>query len=121
MSLRSIAVTQDAGASIALTKHGELTEETKRGMLRRIATWFVPNEVKDITAALQQDVIRLGHSGFGEDAWRLEVRGEEIVLVVLNTSFLKVSADTVADAFMDSFDKLKAFKEKLPLLGGKSS
>jgi hypothetical protein len=120
MSLRSIAMTQQAGATVALTKHGELTEETKQSLLRRIAAWFVPDEVKDITAALQQDVLRLARAGFGEDAWRLEARGEEIVLVVLDTSFLKVSADTVAETFMDSFERLKAFKDKLPLIGRKS-
>jgi hypothetical protein len=113
-SLRAIASTQSAGARLALTRHGELTEEAKQSIVRRIAGWFVPSEVQDVTKALQQDIVRLGRDGFGEDAWTLKAEEGEIVLVVLNTSFLRVSADTVADRFMDSFERLKIFKDKLP-------
>lgn len=113
-SLRAIASTRGAGARIALTRHGELTEETKQSVVRNIAAWFVPSEVHDVTKALQQDIIRLGRDGFGEEAWKLEATEGEIVLVVIDTSFLKASADTVADLFMDSFERLKDFKNRLP-------
>ncbi len=119
MALRAIASTQSAGATVALTESGELTEETKRGILARIAGWFIPSEVKDVTKGLQADIIRLGFENFGEDAWKLEVRGGEIVLIVLNTSFLKVSADTAVDVFFNSLEQVRYLKDKLPLVGKK--
>lgn len=119
MSLRAIASAYPAGARIPLTKHGELTEETKRSVLTRIAAWFVPSEVKDVTKALQDDIVRMTTEGYAEEAWRLEATNGEIVIVVLNTSFLKVTADTAVDAFFNSMEAVKKFKDKLPLVGAK--
>ncbi len=119
MGLQAIASAYPAGTRIALTRHGELTEETKQGILRRIASWFVPSEVTDVVSALQKDIVRLGHERFGQESWKLEATDGEIVLIVVNTSFLKVSADTVADTLMNSFDKLKGLKDKLPFVGAK--
>lgn len=42
LSLGSIAMTQNEGSRITLTKHGELKEEVQASMLRRIASWFIP-------------------------------------------------------------------------------
>src|SRR5262245_11626408 len=83
LSLRAMSSGCATGTRLVLTQHGELTEEVKQSMVRRIAAWLVPSEVKDITAALQRDVVRMAHEGYAEEGWRLEVRGQEIVLVVL--------------------------------------
>jgi|GEM_PF-5442039 len=113
LSLGSIALTQKEGARIALTKHGELKEDVKAGMVRRIATWFVPNEVKQVTAELQKDVVKMAQGGYATDSWRLEIVSDEVVLVVLNTSLVKHSTDTVVDLFFASNEKLKALKDKI--------
>lgn len=121
MALRAIASTQPAGERIALTKHGELTEEVKRGLITRIAAWFIPSEVKEVSAMLQSEVVRMAKGGFAEEAWRLEIVGDEIMIHVINTSFLKVTADTAVDMFFNSSDALKALKDRLPFIGGKKS
>ncbi|MBP9756989.1 MAG: hypothetical protein KBD06_00130 [Candidatus Pacebacteria bacterium] len=117
MSLRAIAATQKEGARMRITSHGELTDEVKRGMIERIARWFVPNEVRDLTEALQSDVRRMARSVYTESGWNIEVEGDECVIVVTGTSFLKVSADTVADLFFDSVEALKVLRKKLPFVG----
>jgi hypothetical protein len=119
MSLRAIASTQLAGGRVVLTKHGELTEETKRSILSRIAAWFVPSEVKDVTRAIQADVVRMAKEGYAEEAWRLEVADGEVIISVISTSFLKVSADSAVDMFFNSVDALKALKNKVPFMGAK--
>ena len=113
LSFGSIALTQREGACITLTSHGELKEEVKAGMLRRIAAWFIPDEVKQVTVELQKEVVRLAREGYATDSWRLEVAGEEVVLVVLNTSLIKQSTDTVVDLFFASHEVLRSLKEKI--------
>lgn len=117
MSLRALAATQTVGARVRITSHGELTDEVKRGMLHRIARWFVPNEVEDLVNELQSEVRRMARGNYSESGWRIEVAENECVIVVTSDSFLKVSADTVVDLFFDSVDGLKALKSKLPFVG----
>ncbi len=117
MSLRALAATQEVGGRLRITSHGELTDEVKRGLLHRIARWFVPNEVEDLVNELQSEVRRMARATYKEDAWYIEVAAEECVIVVTSTSFLKVSADTVVDVFFDSVEGLKAIRSKLPFVG----
>lgn len=119
-SLRAIASMQSSGTRIQLTKQGELTEETKRSILSRIADWFVPSEVKDVSSALQADITRMAEEEYAEESWRLEHSGGEVFIVITNTSFLRVSTDTVVDTFFNSLDGLRVLKDKLPFLGAKS-
>jgi len=113
-SLHAIAATRPIGTRLSLTTHGELTEEAKASMLKRIANFFVPGEVKNVSSELNKEIIRLGKEGFGQEGiWRLEAEDKEIVLVVTGVSYLKESADTAFDLALDSADRLKALKEKI--------
>jgi hypothetical protein len=111
-SFATIASALDAGARVALTSHGELTEETKKSLISRIASWLAPDEVQVIRSELNKEVIRLAKEGFGNDAWQLTVQGNEVVHVVHRTSALKETYITVADALFDSFETLKGLKAK---------
>ena len=111
MSLGAIALTRSGGARVALTTHGELTEEAKKSFVKRVAGWLVPDEVTALTDALHKDIVRLARDGYGTEAWRLEVRENEIVLVVLDTSLIRVTADTVIDIFFDSIGALAHVKD----------
>ncbi|MBP9668854.1 MAG: hypothetical protein KBE09_01035 [Candidatus Pacebacteria bacterium] len=113
LSLGSIALTKSEGARIVLTQHGELKEEVQESMLRRIAAWFVPNEVKQVGIELHKDVVRLAAEGYATDSWKLEVTDNEIVLVVINTSLIKQSTDTVTDLFFASHELLRVWKDKI--------
>jgi hypothetical protein len=94
LSLRAIAVTQIDGARLVLTSHGELTEEVKQSILKRVVWRLVPNEVVDISSELNKEIIRLATEEFEEEGWQLRVQENEVVLLVIGTSFLKVTADT---------------------------
>jgi hypothetical protein len=113
LSLRAIAVTQSDGARLVLTSHGQLTEEVKQSILKRIVWRLVPNEVVDISSELNKEIIRLATEEFEEEGWQLRGQENEVVLLVFGTSFLKVTADTVMDALFDSFDALKGYKERV--------
>lgn len=113
LSLGSIALTKDAGARIVLTQHGELKDEVQASMLRRIAVWFVPEEVKKVGAELRADVARLAAEEYATEAWRLELADDEVVLVVVNTSLIKQSSDTVVDLFFASHARLQSLKDKI--------
>jgi hypothetical protein len=52
------------------------------------------SSMRRITAALYEEVARLGAQGYAEASWELRRDGNETVLVVKDTSLLKTSADT---------------------------
>ena len=102
LSLGSIALTQGKDARIPLTKHGALTDEAKQSFVRRIAWWFVPDEVNAVTSALNEDIARLAENGYATELVRLDVENNEVVLVVLSTSRIRQSVDTVFELFVAS-------------------
>jgi hypothetical protein len=114
LSLRTMAAAHEAGTRLALTTHSELTETAKSNIIKRIARWLVPNEVKELNAELNKETVRLGRAEFEEDgSWKVEEQNNEIVLIVLRSPPLKETADTVFDAFFDSFDSLQGLKDKV--------
>ena len=122
LAFSAVALSGRSGGRIALTKDGDLTKEVKGGFLKRIAYWFVPSELVEIALALHREVVRVGNERLSCEAWSLEVAEGDVVLLVLDTSRIKETADTVADLFVDSFETLKAFKTKIfSRLKGKSS
>jgi hypothetical protein len=110
LSFSAIAMSQDKGSVVPLTRNGALTEKAKESLVKRIAVALVPNEVHAMTDALYAEVARLGAAGYAETSWELKQDGKETVLVVKDTSLLKSSADTVVDLFFDSVAALKATK-----------
>ncbi len=113
LSFSAIASTKNEGQKVALTSCGDMEERVKGGFLRRIAIWFVASEMANVSIALHKEVMRLGREEYDEGSWRLSVENEEVVLHVLSTSLLKVSSDTVADIFIDSFQSLKSAKGRI--------
>lgn len=107
-SLAAIAKTQRSGDTVSITSHGELTEEVKQSMVQRIAQWLMPDEVQVMVSALQADIIRIAQERYAGDGWHLEPRENEVVLVVTDTSVIRVTAETAADIFFRSFEKLQA-------------
>ena len=121
LSFGGLALTQKEDARVVLTKAGVLTEEAKSGFLKRIAFWLVPNEVANLTSAVQKEIARLAKEEFLTEAWHLRIVDGEVVIDVLDTSLLRASADTVADAFLSSFESLKGIKAKIFSLLNKKS
>lgn len=113
LSFSAIAMSQDKGSVVPLTRNGALTEKAKESLVKRIAVALVPSEVHAITDALYAEVARLGAAGYAETSWELKQDGAETVLLVKDTSLLKTSADTVVDVFFDSAAALKATKSTI--------
>lgn len=111
LSLRAIAATRAAGTTVVLTRHGKLVEEVERGMLTRIAAWFVPDEVRHISNALQNDLQGLGEAGYAEESWRLEMSDRDIILVVLRASVVNETAVTVFETLCASYAALAPYKD----------
>ncbi|MFZ2886401.1 MAG: hypothetical protein WA021_01125 [Minisyncoccia bacterium] len=106
LSLGSYVLTQRKDARITLTKHGQLKEEVQQSLLKRIASWFVPEEVSAVSLALQKEVTSMANGGYVTDAFHLEMENGEVVLVVRDTSFIRGSADTVIDLLGKSSDSV---------------
>ena len=113
LSFDAIAISQVKGSVVPLTRNGHLTEKAKESLVKRIAMALVPNEVHAITEALYEEVARLGAEGYSEASWELRRDGNETVLVVKDTSLLKISTDTVIEVFFDSIAALKATKSTI--------
>ncbi len=112
LSFGSIALSQVSGATIRLTRSGDLEADVKQSLIRRIALWLAADEASGITFALQHEIVRLATEEFGTDSWRLSIQEEEAVLTVMDTSMLRESADTVMDVFFNSFETLKGITQK---------
>lgn len=112
--VRAVAAAHSAGEQIQITRKGSLTPEVQESLFKRIAGWFVPGEMKEMSRALDDEIRDMAQAGFEEHAWKLEHVSGEIVIHVLNTSFLKVTSDTVAETFMNSFEALKSYRDRLP-------
>ena len=113
LSFSAIAMSQDNGSVVPLTRNGALTEKAKESLVKRIASALVPGEVHAMTDALYAEVARLGAEGYAEASWELKQDGGETVLLVKDTSLLKTSADTVVEVFFDSVAALKATKSTI--------
>ncbi len=113
LALGSIAVAHGRDSRIPLTRHGTLTEEAKQGIIKRIALWFVPDELKTLTQAITADIVRLAENGYATDSVRLVIDNKEVVLVVVNASLIRQSADTAVDFFFASSEKLMAVKDAI--------
>ena len=71
--------------------------------------------MKDMSLSIDVEIREMAQSGYAEDAWKLEYDVDgEIVIYVLSASFLKVTSDTVAETFINSFEPLKKYRDKLP-------
>ncbi|MFL9827521.1 hypothetical protein [Rhodoplanes sp. SY1] len=106
-ALTAIAFTGAEGHAVPLTRGSRLTESVQNSLLARIVGRFTPTGVTDLVAALSDEVRRLARSQYSTGSWRLELDGDDAVLISLGAAPIEHATETVTEAFMASFEALR--------------
>jgi hypothetical protein len=107
ITLHSIAAARSVGSEIVLVEAGAVNDDVKRGFIRRIATWLVPDEAHALNDAFRDELQRMAMLPPTSTSWHVQARGGRVVLITTGVSPVREHAGTVADALMTSFDALK--------------
>jgi hypothetical protein len=100
LALVSIASVLKTEGRMPLTSSGGLTEQTKIGLVKKIAWWLVPDKVSAVIDELHHEVLRLGDTGYATDSYKLEKAGDDVYIVVLRPSLMRETADTAIEYFL---------------------
>ncbi|MFL9828382.1 hypothetical protein [Rhodoplanes sp. SY1] len=106
-ALTAIALTGAEGHVVPLTRSNRLTEAVQNSLLARIVGRFTPAGLTDLVAALSDEIRRLAQSRYSTGSWRLELDGDDAVLISHGAAPIEHATETVTEAFLASFETLR--------------